>query len=153
MPLFNVNVVRTGYGTKDLKIYAVNGGEAALQALLLAGGETFSEHSSDYTVQSVTSADGQSVQYEETTVKAAADKPLSWFAVTGRIPGDDEDSTYIYHLPKNTTRAELFHLFEADIYEDETEPEEEKESNLKLYGNTVYVNSILMSETEIKDIE
>lgn len=153
MPLFNVNVVRTGYGTKDLKIYAVNGGEAALQALLLAGGEAFSEHSSDYTVESVTTADGQSVQHEETTVEAATDEPLSWFAVTGRIPEDDEDSTYIYHLPKNTTRAELFHLFEADIYEDELDAEDAKESNQSVYGQTVYINSILMSETEIKDIE
>lgn len=153
MPIFDVQVVRTGYGSKTLKIDAVNGGEAALQALLVAGDESFSEHSSDYTVESVVTMDGHSVQYEEKPTESSGPETLVWFAVTGRIPGDDEDSTYIYKLPKNTDQQALFNLFEADIYEDESESEEEKESNFAEFGNTVFINSVLLSETEIQIIE
>jgi len=72
------------------------------------------------------------------------DKCRYW-AVTGRIPGDDEDSLRIYHA---TSREEALEHFERGLWADELE--DAKEATLERYGQTVYVNTVVVSDTAIR---
>jgi len=72
-----------------------------------------------------------------------------WFAVTGRIPGADEDSLYVFNV---STREEALAAFERDIYEDETNPEETRGIVFNDTGVFVFVNSIVCSDSPITDL-
>lgn len=148
MPKFNVQVARTGFAHQTISVEATNGGQAALQALLLAGDNEFTENNSEYAVLSVTDSEGQSVSYEE-----SPSQDQVWVCVTGRIPGDDEDSYRIYQLPENVTRAEIFDLFERDMYEDEVNAEETMDANEREHGQSLFINTIVISASEIREFE
>jgi len=55
MPKFTVAVIRIGYACRDMEVEAANEEEAKEVALDHAGGESFSEHHSEYKVDHVTS--------------------------------------------------------------------------------------------------
>lgn len=65
-------------------------------------------------------------------------------AVIGRIPGDDEDSCYIFPVEN---AAEAMELFEQAIYEDAAEDPEQIEKD---YGAKVYHTHLLRSDSEIE---
>ena len=54
MPKFTVAVIRIGYACHDMEVEAANEEEAKEVALDHAGGESFSEHHSEYKVDYVT---------------------------------------------------------------------------------------------------
>ena len=69
-----------------------------------------------------------------------------YFAVTGRIPGDDEDTLHVFQA---TTREEALTAFEAAMWANKTEAETGRENVFKAHGQTVFVNSIVASEAPI----
>lgn len=70
----------------------------------------------------------------------------SWFAVTGRIPFDDEDTTHIFFVGD---QKEAVRLFEEAMYEGE--PEGRREQVIKESGRAVFLTNILASATEIRE--
>lgn len=72
---------------------------------------------------------------------------LKWFAVTGRIPGDDEDSCHVFHL---ATREDALNAFADAMWEGETEID--RDSVMKEHGQPVFWNSIVASDTPITEM-
>ena len=74
-----------------------------------------------------------------------------FYAVIGRIPGDDEDSCYTY---ENVTRKQAVKLFEKDIYNDGEssagEVADVREYAFKCHGVTVFINHVLSSDSAIE---
>ena len=68
------------------------------------------------------------------------------FAVIGRIPGDDEDSCYIFSVERV---EEALDLFEQAIYEDAGEDPKQIE---KSHGARVFHTHILRSEAAIEPV-
>lgn len=83
------------------------------------------------------------------TAEASGEPKLKWFAVTGRLPGDDEDTLYVFNV---ATREDAIKAFEQAMYDNEVNPEETRESVFKEHGQYVFVNSIVSSDTPIADI-
>ena len=67
--------------------------------------------------------------------------PLFWYAITGRIPGDDEDSALIFHAPSKTAAMEMFR---SEMHRDE-----DLEAIMEEYGETLIINHVLQSSAEI----
>lgn len=77
-----------------------------------------------------------------------APKPSKkWFSVTGRIPGDQEDSCYVMEA---SDRAQAVAMFEKSIYEDDESSE--KDDVIEEYGDAIYINSVVCSDTQIIEI-
>ena len=76
----------------------------------------------------------------------ANDDGRQWFAITGRIPGDDDDTLQVFNV---ATVAEAHAAFEASMYEDESDPEGARDANARQYGVTVFINSTACSKTPI----
>ena len=144
MPVFNVDITRTGYSFKTIPVEASSAKEATHAAIDMAGGLEFSERTSEYEAGAVTDADGNVVKED------AKEIPNVWFAITGRIPGDDEDSTFVYLIPENTRRAALFDLFDEEIYQEQIDAEEVRKTNVNEHGQSVFINNIVCSMTEIR---
>lgn len=70
-----------------------------------------------------------------------------WIAISGRIPEDDEDSCYIY---EGISVAKAKARFGKDIYADTGLGKEEMAENTSEFGESVFINTILVSESEIK---
>lgn len=68
-----------------------------------------------------------------------------YFAVTGRIPFDDEDTTHFYHVE---TVGDAVAAFEDDLYDEDQDASQE--NNLKEHGAAVYITNISESATEIR---
>lgn len=73
-----------------------------------------------------------------------------FYAVIGRIPGDDDDSCYTYEV---ATRQEAVKAFKKDIYNDSegSEAEDAKENIFKEYGVTVFIAHVLCSDSPIAE--
>lgn len=69
-----------------------------------------------------------------------------YFAVIGRIPGDDEDSFFVFHV---ATAEEAQEAFKEAIWATEADAKNEREAVRREYGCTVFVNSILVSDSPI----
>lgn len=69
-------------------------------------------------------------------------------AVIGRIPGDDEDSTYLFD---NMTETQARKAFEESIYGDLADDEKTPATVRKDWGVSCVINYILVSDSEIKD--
>lgn len=74
---------------------------------------------------------------------------LRYYAVTGRIPGDDEDSMYVFHV---ASREEAVALFTDEIYSETTCPEETRANVVKAHGQAVYINTVVVSDSSIEDV-
>lgn len=76
-----------------------------------------------------------------------ADIPERYWAITGRIPGDDESTT----LPL-TARSKLdaIQAFEDEMWADELDADAQRESLLKEHGTCVFIDSIVASSTPIE---
>lgn len=73
-------------------------------------------------------------------------KALKWYSVTGRIPGDDEDTHYAFQA---ADRAQAVSLFEEAIYAGDTDAAASRESIRKEHGQCVFINSVVWSHTPI----
>lgn len=76
------------------------------------------------------------------------EQPLRYWAVTGRIPGDDEDTLHTFHV---ATRDEAMRAFEEAMWADEPDPETGRENVRKEHDTTVFINSIVVSDTQIEE--
>lgn len=72
-----------------------------------------------------------------------------YFAVTGRIPGDDEDTLLVFQV---ATREEALAAFDEAMWENEHDPEYSRESVRKEHGQTVFWNSVVVSDSPITDV-
>jgi hypothetical protein len=75
----------------------------------------------------------------------AAPAAHKWFAITGRIPGDDEDAMRVFHV---ATREAAIAAFEVSMYEDETA--EARDNVMAGHGQAVFINSIAWSDSPIQ---
>ena len=77
---------------------------------------------------------------------------MKTYAVIGRIPGDDEDSCYIFQA---TSREDAMSMFAGRIYEDSGLTEEDRVRDIELHGGDfgAFINHILVSDLEIKEAE
>ena len=73
-------------------------------------------------------------------------QPLCYFAVTGRIPGDDESSTFFFQA-KSPEEARQF--FEEEIWANEYDQEAAQDSVFNAHGQIVFVDAILVSSSPI----
>jgi len=69
-----------------------------------------------------------------------------YFAVTGRIPGDDEDTLHVFHV---SNRDEALKAFEEALWENEPDAETGRDTVFKNFGQIVFVNSIVVSDSPI----
>lgn len=67
-----------------------------------------------------------------------------WFAVTGRIPGDDEDTCHVFQVHSHD---EAVKAFETAMYEGERE--EVREIVWNAHGQYVFITSVMTSATPI----
>lgn len=78
---------------------------------------------------------------------------LMWYAVTGRIPGDDEDTCHLFHV---SSRQEALDAFEAAMWEEEidevSERQAARERTFKEHGQHVFVNTVVCCATPITDL-
>lgn len=72
--------------------------------------------------------------------------PLRYWAITGRIPGDDEEVAYTFQA---ATREEALEAFEQSIWENKFDAEAGKEHVRKAHGQIVFVNAVLVSNSPI----
>jgi len=73
---------------------------------------------------------------------------LRHWAVTGRIPGDHEDTLHVFHV---ATRQEALDAFDHAIWENEKDAEAGRDNVFKEHGQTVFVNSIVVSDSPIQE--
>ena len=76
----------------------------------------------------------------------AACPPLRYWAVSGRIPGDDEDTL---HVLRAENREAAIQAFEEEILSNETE--EARENLFKAHGQLVFINSVVVSDAPIQE--
>lgn len=76
------------------------------------------------------------------------DKRLRYWAVTGRIPGDDEDSLYVFHV---ATREEALEAFAEAMWEDEPDAETARDAVIREHGQPVFWNSVVVSDSPIHE--
>lgn len=82
--------------------------------------------------------------------KEIKEKPkLAFFAVTGRIPGDDEDTLHTFEV---TTREEAVAAFEIAMYADMYKAELTKSSVVEQYGQAVYINAVVASASPLHEM-
>lgn len=78
---------------------------------------------------------------------ASDEPPLRFWAVTGRLPGDDEDTLHCFEA---ATQEDAVALFEEAIWEDETDLK--RDEVFAAHGRTVFVNSIAVSDAPIETV-
>lgn len=76
----------------------------------------------------------------------AEGEALKWYSVTGRIPGDDEDTHYTFQA---ADRSEAIKAFEEAIYANEPDAAASRENIRKEHGQYVFINSVVWSHTPI----
>lgn len=74
---------------------------------------------------------------------------MKWYAVQGRTPGDDEDSTLIFQADDSGHATEQF----ADAMRNGATNEEIEDIDARMGSESgVYITSILESDTEIRSV-
>lgn len=79
----------------------------------------------------------------------AAEPKLKYFAVTGRIPGNDEDVAHIFNV---ATREEALAEFSQSLYEGEENPDEARANTRETHGDDMYVTSSMVSDSPITNL-
>lgn len=74
---------------------------------------------------------------------------LAFFAVTGRIPGDDEDTLHVFEA---ATRDEAVEAFEMAMYDSKQNPGLEKANVVEQYGQAIYINAVVASASPIQEM-
>lgn len=75
--------------------------------------------------------------------------PVAYFAVSGRIPGDDEHTTLTFALREEATREDAVKAFDEAIYASRAI---DRESVVCRYDDAVYINAVLKSSLPIEEI-
>lgn len=79
----------------------------------------------------------------------AATTASTYFAVSGRIPGDYEDTTLTFSLPEKATREDAVQAFEAMVYKSRGRS---REDVIEQYGEPLYIGEVLQSATPINKV-
>lgn len=73
---------------------------------------------------------------------------LRYFAVTGRIPGDDEDTQRVFRV---ASREEAISAFQDQLWsEEDDEDGSARDSVLREHGQSTFINSVVASDTPIE---
>jgi hypothetical protein len=75
------------------------------------------------------------------------DLQQKWFAVSGRIPGNDEDVTYVFQAQN---RDEAVGFFADEIYSTRKDPEDFRERVFNEHGQEVFINSVVISRAPME---
>lgn len=75
-----------------------------------------------------------------------ADQGLRYYAVTGRVPGDDEDVTHIYQAE---SRDHAVEQFKDALWSGQSE--EDRASMEKSEGTDTYINTVIVSDSPLSD--
>ncbi|ARJ65982.1 hypothetical protein WV31_10115 [Magnetospirillum sp. ME-1] len=78
----------------------------------------------------------------------AAQPPLRWWAVTGRIPGDDEDQLRIFQA---ATREDALEAFAEAIWANEHDAEAGRAAVIRVHGQPVFWNTVAVSDAPITE--
>ncbi|QOX80811.1 hypothetical protein FY034_17460 (plasmid) [Trichlorobacter lovleyi] len=105
---------------------------------------THVQHNGDDAVISVAKDDGGEV--EALPNELSDNRRYGGMAIIGRVPGDDEDSCYVY---ENMSESEALKAFEIEIYQDSTDTPDLIE---KEHGVTIFHNMTLVSDSPITAI-
>lgn len=105
---------------------------------------THIQHDGDDAVITVAKDDGGEV--EALPNELSDEMRHNSIAIIGRVPGDDEDSCYVY---ENMSESEALKAFEIEVYEDSTDTPELIE---KEHGVTIFHNMTLVSDSPITAI-
>lgn len=92
----------------------------------------------------LTAANARAVIERATNCGNISGSGRQYYAVAGRIPGDDEDSVYFFNA---ATAAEAQAAFEEAIWEGESESD--REGVEAEHGVTVFINAVLVSSAPI----
>jgi len=74
---------------------------------------------------------------------------MKYYAVTGRIPGDDEDT--VLCVGQHPDKGSAIDSFTAELLELGCIDEEHTENLRQEYGTSVFINSIVSSDSRIED--
>jgi hypothetical protein len=90
----------------------------------------------------------QNYGFERDNIEAAIPEPptLRYYAISGRVPGDDEDVTNVYQAASLDEAMDAFHADMLEGYNDET-----KDAIENAYGQLLYINSRLVSDSSITE--
>jgi hypothetical protein len=79
-----------------------------------------------------------------------------YWAVTGRIPGDDEDSILIFHLPDRRAAIAAFEqaMWDAEVQRhrmNEQEAAHARKDLLSQHDQVVFINTVCVSDSPIEE--
>lgn len=79
-----------------------------------------------------------------------------YWAVTGRIPGDDEDSILIFHLPDRPAAIAAFEqaMWDAEVQRhrmNEQEAAQARKDLLSQHDQVVFINTVCVSDSPIEE--
>jgi hypothetical protein len=79
-----------------------------------------------------------------------------YWAVTGRIPGDDEDSILIFHLPDRRAAIAAFEqaMWDAEVQRhrmNEQEAAQARKDLLSQHDQVVFINTVCVSDSPIEE--
>ncbi len=82
---------------------------------------------------------------DEGTQEVEPEPEIAYFIVSGRIPGDDEDTTLTLELPASSAREDATAAFTDQLYASALA---NRQSMIEQHGQDVYVNSVLKSDSK-----
>lgn len=79
-----------------------------------------------------------------------------YWAITGRIPGDEEDSILIFHLPDRRAAIAAFEesMWDAEVQRHRMSEQQAAEARAALqsqHGQVVFINSVCVSDSPIQE--
>lgn len=79
-----------------------------------------------------------------------------YWAITGRIPGDEEDSILIFHLPDRRAAIAAFEeaMWDAEVQRhrmNEQQAEQARADLLSQHDQVVFINSVCVSDARIEE--
>lgn len=101
-----------------------------------------------YAFEEIPSPNGLGDGVTEITPEESTD-PVAYFAVSGRIPGDNEDTTLTFALTEKAMREDAVKAFDEAIY---AKRGIDRESVLCGYGDAVYIQTVLKSPLPIDEV-
>ncbi len=122
----------------------------------LSSPEDYGLEASDELPDWAKQAEVESAASVESSSSDESQPGLRYWQVTGRIPGDDEDSVFLYQMSgklDDELREKLVEMFAEDIYAndqpDEKSRKEARDNVFKEHGQYVFINSISSSASPI----
>ncbi|MHB0927734.1 MAG: hypothetical protein ACYC3W_02265 [Candidatus Nanopelagicales bacterium] len=95
-------------------------------------------------------AAGGSRQYWAIKPMPQAAPMLRHFAVTGRIPGDDEDTLLTLQA---VDREDAVDRFTNNLYDRETDPETSRRNVMEQFGEPIFITAVAASDSPIELVD